>query len=77
MKTALRVVALVLTAIIGLWALGHGIALIGVLREPGHEDVSRHLIEGSIFIAGGVCVLSVAIERLECMRTPRKDGELL
>lgn len=79
MKTGLRVVALVLTALIGLWAIGHGIALAVALRTlpGGHEDILRHLIEGSISLAGGVCVLSVAAQQLYCWRTHRKDGGLL
>lgn len=79
MKTGLRAVALVLTALIGLWAIGHGIALAVALRTlpGGHEDILRHLIEGSISLAGGVCVLSVAAQQLYCWRTHRKDGGLL
>jgi len=37
----------------------------------------RHLLEGSILIAGGVCVLSVAVQQLYCWRTHRKGGGLL
>jgi uncharacterized membrane protein YbhN (UPF0104 family) len=79
MKTALRVVALLLTAVIGLWALAHGIALaIAVRALPSeHEDIIRHLVEGSISIAGGVCVLSLAVQQLYCWRTHRKGGGLL
>jgi len=79
MKTALRVVALIFTALMGLWALGHGIGLVAALHAlpGGHEDFQRHLIEGGVSIAGGVCVLSVAVERLYCWRTHRKDGGLI
>ena len=79
MKTALRVAALALTALIGLWALVHGIIVAVAVRAiPGeHSDVLRQLIEGSIFIAGGVCVLSVAVQQLYCWRTHRQDGGLL
>jgi len=37
----------------------------------------RHLIEGSISIAGGVCVMAVAYNQLECLRSHRKSGNLL
>jgi len=79
MKTALRVAALLLTALVGLWALGHGIALAAALRAfpGGHEDILRHLVEGSISIAGGVSVLSLSVQQLYCWRTHRKDGGLL
>ena len=79
MKTALRVAALALTALIGLWALVHGIMVAVAVRTVPAErtDLLRQLIEGSIFIAGGVCVLSVAVQQLYCWRTHRKDGGLL
>jgi len=79
MKTALRVAALVLTAIIGLWALGHGIALaVAVRMNPEeHSNILRYLLEGSVFIAGGVSVLSLAIQQLYCWRTHRRGSGLL
>ena len=79
MKTALRVTALVLTAVIGLWALGHGIAIAVVVRvnPEEHSNMLRTLVEGSVFIAGGVSVLSLAIQQLYCWRTHRKGGGLL
>ncbi len=79
MTTALRIVALVLTAVIGLWALGHGVALAVAIRaHPGeHEDMLRHLVEGSISIAGGISVLSLSVQQLYCWRAHRKDGGLL
>ena len=79
MKTALRVAALVLTAIIGLWALGHGIALAVAVRinPEEHENMLRYLVEGSVFIAGGVSVLSLAIQQLYCWRTHGKGSGLL
>ena len=77
MKTPLRVVVLVICALVGLWTLGHGIALVILTRAPGHPDVLRLLVEGSILIAGGVCVLSVAVEQIDCWRTHRKDDSLL
>ncbi len=79
MKTALRVAALVLTAIIGLWALGHGIALAVAVRisPEEHENMLRYLVEGSVFIAGGVSVLSLAIQQLYCWRTHHKGSGLL
>ena len=78
MKTVLRIVALSLSAFIGLWVVIHGIAVVVALRaEPAHEDILRHLIEGSVSIAGGICVLSVAVEQLSCLRTHRKDDSLI
>ena len=79
MKTALRVVVLILTALMGLWLLGHGIIL-GVsahLGTAGDGDVVSLLLEGSVFIAGGICVVSVAVQQLYCWRTHRKDGGLI
>lgn len=77
LKTALRVVTLVLCAIIGLWAVGHGVALAVMLQAPSHEDMLQYLLEVSVSIAGGICVLSVAVEQLDCWRTHRKDGGLI
>lgn len=79
MKSTLRVVALALTAVIGLWAVGHGIALAVAIRTlPGeHADILGELIEVSVLIAGGICVLSVAVEQLSCWRTHRKPDGLL
>lgn len=77
MRTALRVVVLFLCALIGLLAVGRGIALAVAVRTPGHHDVLGSLIEGSVYLAGGICVLSVAIEQLHCWRTHRKDDSLL
>jgi uncharacterized membrane protein HdeD (DUF308 family) len=79
MKTALRVTALVLTAVIGLWALGHGIAIAVAVRvnPEEHSNMLRTLVEGSVFIAGGLSVLSLAIQQLYCWRTHRKGGGLL
>jgi len=79
MKTALRVAALVLTAVIGLWALGHGIALAVAARmnPEEHSNILRYLLEGSVFIAGGVSVLSLAIQQLYCWRTHRRGSGLL
>jgi hypothetical protein len=76
MKTVFRLVALVLCSLVGLFVLGRGIVLVVVIRLPGH-DVVRQLVEGSILIAAGICVLSVAIEQLYCWRTHRKDDSLL
>jgi uncharacterized membrane protein YbhN (UPF0104 family) len=76
-KTGLRIVMLVLCAIIGLWAVGHGFALAVTVRAPSHEYMLQYLLEVSVSIAGGVCVLSVAIEQLNCWRTHRKDGGLI
>jgi ATP-dependent protease HslVU (ClpYQ) peptidase subunit len=79
MKAALRVVALALTAVIGLWAVGHGIALAVAIRAlvREHADIVGELIEVSVSIAGGICVLSVAVEQLYCWRTHRKEDSLL
>lgn len=77
LKTALRVVTLVLCAIVGLWAVGHGIALVAMFRASSHEDMLQYLLEVSVSIAGGVCVLSVAVEQLYCWRTHHKDGGLI
>ena len=77
LKTALRVVTLVLCAIIGFWAVAHGIALAATFRAAVHEDMFQYLLEASVSIAGGVCVLSVAVEQLYCWRTHRKDGGLI
>jgi len=77
MNTALRFIILIVCALVGLWTLGHGIALVVLTRSPGHPDILRHLVEGSILIAGGLCVLSVALEQFDCWRTHRKDDSLL
>jgi hypothetical protein len=77
MKTALRLAILLISALAGLWMLGHGIALVVVIGTPGHPDVLRLLVEGSIRIAAGICVLSVALEQFDCWRTHRKDDSLL
>jgi hypothetical protein len=76
-KTALRVVTLALCAIIGLWAVGHGFALAATVSTLRHEDMLQYLLEVSVSIAGGVCVLSVAVEQLICWRTHHKDGGLI
>jgi hypothetical protein len=77
MKTVLRVAILVLCALTGLLVTGHGIAQVVLIHTPGRADVMRHLIEGSISIAGGACVLAVAIDQLECLRAHRKGGDIL
>lgn len=76
-KTALRVVSLGLCAIIGLWAVVHGFALAAMVRALSHEEMLHYLLEISVSIAGGVCVLSVAVEQLICWRTHHKDGGLI
>jgi hypothetical protein len=76
-KTALRVVTLGLCAIIGLWAVGHGFALAATASALSHEDMFQYLLEVSVSIAGGACVLSVAAQQLICWRTHRKDGGLI
>ena len=79
MKTVLRVLALVLSAIVGLWVLGHGIALAVSIRHlvGSGQDILDELIESSVSIAGGICVLSVAVEQLNCWRTHRKEDSLI
>jgi uncharacterized membrane protein YbhN (UPF0104 family) len=79
MKTALRVVALALTAVIGLWAVGHGIVLAVAIQTLAreHADIVGELIEASVSIAGGICVLSVAVEQLHCWRTRHREDSLL
>ena len=77
MKTVLRVTILVLCGITGLVVAGHGIAQAVLIHTPGDADVMRHLIEGSISIAGGACVVAVAIAQLECLRTHRRSGNIL
>jgi hypothetical protein len=76
-RTALRVVTLALCAIIGLWAVAHGFALAALARAPSHEDMLQYLLEMSISIGGGLCVLSVAAQQLYCWRTHHKDGGLI
>jgi ATP-dependent protease HslVU (ClpYQ) peptidase subunit len=79
MKTALRLIALVLAAFIGLWVLGHGIVVAAqihaLLRE--NQDIVEELVESSVSIAGGICVLSVAVEQLYCWRAHRKEDSLI
>jgi len=77
LRTSLRVTTLILCSIIGLWAVGHGIALVAMMQAPSHEDMLQYLLEVSVSIAGGICVLSVAVEQLICWRTHRKDGGLI
>jgi hypothetical protein len=79
MKTALRIVALALTTVIGLWAVGHGIILAVAIQALAreHADIGRELIEVGVSIAGGICVLSVAVEQLYCWRTHHKEDSLL
>jgi hypothetical protein len=76
-KTALRVVTLALCAIIGLWAVAHGFALAATASAFRYEDMLQYLLEVSVSIAGGVCVLSVAVQQLICWRTHRKDSGLI
>jgi hypothetical protein len=77
LKTGLRIVTLILCGIIGLWAVAHGITLALVLQAPSREDMLQYLLEVSVSIAGGICVLSVAVEQLNCWRTHHKDGGLI
>jgi len=77
MKTVLRVAVLVLCALTGLVVTAHGIAQAVSIHTPGGADVMRHLIEGSVSIAGGVCVVAVAIDQLECLRTHHGSRKIL
>jgi formate/nitrite transporter FocA (FNT family) len=79
MKSALQVAVLVLTALMGLWLLGHGIVIGAAVQHRVGEspDILSTLIEASVFIAGGICVVSVAAQQLYCWRTHRKDGGLI
>ena len=77
MKTVLRMAILVLCALTGLVVTAYGIAEAVSIHTPGHPDFMRHLIGGSISIAGGVCVMAVAIDQLECLRTHHKSGNIL
>jgi hypothetical protein len=77
MKTVWRVAILVLCVLTGLVVTGHGVALAVLVHTPGRADVMRHIIEGSISIAGGACVMAVAYDQLECLRTHRKSGKIL
>lgn len=77
MKTVLRVAVLVLCALTGLVVTAHGIAQAVLIHTPGGADVMRHLIEGSVSIAGGACVVAVAIDQLECLRTHRGSRKIL
>jgi hypothetical protein len=76
-RTLFRVITLVLCAIIGLWAVGHGFVLAAKVSALRHEDILQYLLEVSVSIGGGVCVLSVAVEQLHCWRTHGKGGELI
>ena len=76
-KTVLRVIVLALCAVIGLWAVAHGVALAALFRQSPFDDRLQYLLEVSVSITGGISVLSVAVEQLYCWRTHRKDGGLL
>jgi uncharacterized paraquat-inducible protein A len=76
-KTLLRVVSLALCAVVGLWAVIHGFALAITASALRHEDMLQFLVEVSVSIAGGVCVLSVAVQQLNCWRTHHKDEGLI
>ena len=77
MKAILRVAVLVLCALTGLVVTGHGIAQAVLIHTPGGADVMRHLVEGSVSIAGGACVVAVAIDQLECLRTHQRSRKIL
>ena len=76
-KAILRVIILALCAVIGLWAVGHGIAMAASFHAFPHLDTLQYLLEVSVSITGGLAVLSVAVEQLYCWRTHRKDGGLI
>jgi len=77
MKMVLRVAVLLLCTLTGVVVAAHGIMEVVAVRAPGHADIVRHLVEGSISIAAGACVVAVAIDRLECLRTHRRSGDFL
>jgi len=77
LKLVLRVISLALCAIIGLWAVGHGVALAALAKDPRREELLQYLLEVSVSIGGGICVLSVAARQLICWRTHRKDAGLI
>ena len=79
MKTALQAIGLALTALIGLWALGHGIVLgVSVHQRYGeNQDILSILVESSIFIAGGICVVSVAVKHIYAWLTHHHDTGLM
>jgi len=79
MKSALQVAVFILTALMGLWLLGHGIAMgVAVRQQVAEEqDILSSQIEASVFIAGGLCVVSVAAQQLYCWRTHRKGAGLI
>jgi len=79
MKSVLQFVVLVLTALMGLWLLGHGIAIGVTVRQQVAEsqDILSTLIEASVFIAGGICVVSVAVQQLYCWRTHRRGAGVI
>jgi len=77
MKSFMRMAILGLCGLTGLAVTGHGIVQAVLIHTPGGLDVMRHLIEGSISIAGGVCVVAVAIDQLECLRTHHQSRNLL
>ncbi len=53
-KTTLRITTLILCAIIGLWAVGHGFVLAARVNALTHEGIRQSLVEISLSIAGGV-----------------------
>lgn len=79
MKNVLRGTVLVLAALFGFLAVIHGLVEIVALRHHPAEnpDFAQHLVIGGVALAGGVCVLSLAVQLLWCWHTHRKDGGLL
>jgi len=79
MKTALHAIVLALTALMGLWALGHGIALGIAVHERlnANQEIFAGFVEASVFIAGGICVLGVAVKQLYAWLSHQRDGGLV
>jgi hypothetical protein len=79
MKTALHAIVLALTALMGLWALGHGIALGIAVHErlTTNQEILSGFVEASVFIAGGICVLGVAVKQLYAWLSHQRDGGLV
>ncbi len=77
MKRVLRFSMLIVCALTGLLVTLHGVAEVALIYSFGRENITQHLAEGGVSIAGGACVLAVAFDQLECLRTRAKGGDLL
>lgn len=77
MKTVLRVGMLAVCALTGFLVTLHGVAQVALIYSFGRENIMQHLAEGGVSIAGGACVLAVAVDQIVCLRSRRKSGDLL